>query len=180
MIKWLVGIFVGLTLAVVAGFMLPQDLMMPVQGAGVKDWNHKTFWYEPWGKSGVHKGIDIFARKGTPLLAATYGVVLYVDSSTRGGNAIGVLGPKWRVHYYAHLNSVAIKAGQIVRRGQKIGTVGNTGNAKNRPAHLHYAIISLFPYIWLEDDSTQGWKKQYYLDPGKMLLEALSKTKNFR
>ena len=180
MIKWLVRIVAGFVLVVAVGFALPQQLIIPVSGAGVKDWNHKTFWYEPWGKSGVHKGIDIFARKGTSLLSATYGIVIFVEQTPRGGNSVGVLGPKWRVHYYAHLDSVSVKAGQLVRQRQQLGTVGNTGNAKNKPSHVHYAIVSLFPYIWLEDDSTQGWKKQYYLDPGKMLLEALSKTKNFR
>ncbi len=175
MIKWLVGIVAGLALVVGAGFLLPQDLMMPVQGGSARDWNHKTFWYEPWGKSGVHKGIDIFARKGTPLLAATSGLVIFVEKTARGGNAIGILGPKWRTHYYAHLKTVTVKVGQFVRRGQQVGSVGNTGNAKNRPPHVHYAIVSLFPYPWLGDDSTQGWKKQYYLDPGKMLLESLRK-----
>ncbi len=175
MIKWLVGLIAGAGLVVAGGFLWPQNLMMPVRGGDANDWNHKTFWYEPWGKSGVHKGIDIFARQGTPLLAATSGIVLYVNTTGRGGNSFGILGPKWRVHYYAHLKTVTAKAGQLVRRGQQLGSVGNTGNAKNRPPHLHYAIISLFPHRDLKDDSTQGWKKQYYLDPGKMLLEVLRK-----
>ena len=73
------------------------------------------------------------------------------------------------------MNSINVKAGQFVHRGEEIGAVGNTGNAKNRPPHLHYAIISLFPYYWRKDKSTQGWKKMYFLNPGKMLLEVLAK-----
>ena len=43
----------------------------------MNDWNQNTFWDEPWGKSGVHKGIDIFAKEGTPVLSSTDGVVIY-------------------------------------------------------------------------------------------------------
>jgi hypothetical protein len=53
---------------------------IPVEGATVADWNRDTFWHHPWGRSGVHKGIDIFAKEGTPVLAATGGVVLYAGT----------------------------------------------------------------------------------------------------
>ena len=57
-----------------AGFLLPERLAIPVAGATSADWNHETFWYEPWGASGVHKGIDIFAPEGRPVVAATPGL----------------------------------------------------------------------------------------------------------
>lgn len=75
--KKLLLVPVVLSLLIVFGFLLPQPLTIPVKGATPGDWNHQTFWYEPWGKSGVHKGIDIFAAKGTALLASTHGVVIY-------------------------------------------------------------------------------------------------------
>ena len=56
---------------------LPEWPQIPVQGASARDWNPRTFWFEPWGRSGVHKGIDIFAKQGTPALSASYGVVLF-------------------------------------------------------------------------------------------------------
>lgn len=40
-----------------------------------------------------------------------------------------------------------------------------TGNAKGKPPHLHYSIITLFPYLWRVDRSEQGWKKMFYLNP---------------
>jgi murein DD-endopeptidase MepM/ murein hydrolase activator NlpD len=53
------------------GFLVPEgQCKIPVVGAPSKDWNYKAFWYYPWGRSGVHKGIDIFAKEGTPVFAA--------------------------------------------------------------------------------------------------------------
>lgn len=92
------------------------------------------------------------ARSGTPVRSASYG-----------------LAPKWRLHYYAHLDSLDAYPGQPVLAGSRLGTVGTTGNARGKPAHLHYAIITLLPYPWLADDSTQGWKKMFYLDPDTVL-----------
>ena len=46
-----------------------------------------------------------------------------------------------------------------------IGTVGNTGNAKTTPAHLHYSIVTMIPYPWRIDDARLGWQKMFYLNP---------------
>ena len=59
-----------------AVFFAPEWPAIPVDGATPADWNPKSFWYGPWGRSGVHKGIDIFAPKGTLVRAPTYGIVL--------------------------------------------------------------------------------------------------------
>lgn len=150
---------------VVLGFLVPESRLIPVKGATKNDWNKDTFWYEPWGRSGVHKGIDIFAEQGTPVLASTNGIVLYRGSFERGGNVVFTLGPKWRIHYYAHLASIDDSSRWLVKSGDVLGTLGDTGNAKGKPAHLHYSIVSLLPLPWLIDDSTQGYKKAFYLDP---------------
>ena len=121
----------GITVCLIAiGYILPEQLIIPVKGAKTTDWNHQTFWYEPWGKSGVHKGIDIFAKKGTLLLSSTYGIVIYNGKFGRGGKVIAILGPKWKVHYYAHLEWTKVSRGELVRKSQLIGAVGNSGNAK--------------------------------------------------
>lgn len=148
---------------------LPEFAVIPVKGAAVSDWNAKSFWFEPWGKSGVHKGIDIFGKINTPIIATTYGVVVFAGELPLGGKVVAVLGPKWRVHYYAHLNANSVFIGQPVWRGASIGLLGDTGNAKGKPAHLHYAVVSLLPYVWQMDASTQGWKKAFYLDPAKII-----------
>ncbi len=166
---------IGLLLAlaiIVVGYILPESLQIPVQGAATSDWNENTFWYAPWGKSGVHKGIDIFSEKGRASTAPTHGVVLYAGTFARGGKVVILLGPKWRLHYLAHLDSFKVRAFTAVRSGEIIGSVGDSGNAKNKPPHLHYSIVTLIPYLWRFDSSTQGWKKIFYLDPNTRLRAA--------
>ena len=153
-------------LAIVAfGLLLPQRAMIPVQGADSGSYHPDSFWYYPWGRSVTHKGVDIFARKGTPVLAGTSGLVLYRGHLRMGGNVLFVLGPKWRMHYYAHLDSLHAPLFAFVDRGAVIGTVGATGNAAGKPAHLHYSILTPIPYPWRMDSDRQGWKKAFYLDP---------------
>ncbi len=148
------------------GYVLPEELIIPVEGASQSDWNEKSFWYEPWGKSGVHKGIDIFGPKGKRLNSSSQGVILYVGNISMGGNVVLILGPKWKLHYYAHLNSISVGSMSIVKTGDKIGEVGDSGNAKGKPPHLHYSIVSIVPRLWRIDGSTQGWKKMFFLNPG--------------
>jgi murein DD-endopeptidase MepM/ murein hydrolase activator NlpD len=76
---------------------------MPVEGATKSDYNKDTFWFYPWGKSVTHKGVDIFAKEGTNVKSSTWGIVLYSGKIEVGGNVVLILGPKWRLHYYAHL-----------------------------------------------------------------------------
>ena len=83
------------------GLAIPQRGVIPVQNAITKDWNANSFWFAPWGKSDVHKGIDIFAPKGTRVISSTSGLVVYTGNIAMGGNVVAVLGPKWRIHYYA-------------------------------------------------------------------------------
>lgn len=85
---------------IVIPLLIPQSLEMPVQGATNADFNPETFWYHPWGSSIVHKGVDIFAKRGTSVHAATWGIVLFTGSLGKGGKVVLVLGPKWRLHYY--------------------------------------------------------------------------------
>ena len=150
---------------IVLGFLLPQRIAIPVENGSTKDWNHKTFWYEPWGKSGVHKGIDIFAQKGTLLLSSTDGIVIFTGELALGGRVVAVLGAKWQIHYYAHLARIDVHVGEFVSSKRPIGLLGNSGNAKGKAPHVHYSILTLFPYVWKIDGSTQGWKKMFYLNP---------------
>ena len=153
------------------GLIIPQNLVNPVLGAGKQDYNSDSFWYYPWGKSVTHKGVDIFAKKGTEVQSATNGLILFAGDIPIGGNVILTLGPKWRIHYYAHLEAFNCSSLSYVSKGEKIATVGDSGNAKGKPAHLHYSIISLIPYPWRIDDSRQGWKKMFYLNPMEYLEE---------
>ena len=163
---------IALIAVFVIGLLLPQNALIPVQGASVSDWNPQSFWFEPWGKSGVHKGIDIFAKQGTPVLAATSGVVVYRGSFGDGGLVVAVLGPKWRIHYYAHLAGAGVSPLQFVAKGHSIGVVGTSGNARGKQPHLHYAIVSLVPLPWHFTSGTQGWRRMFYLSPSEALIGA--------
>ena len=160
-------------LVILVGFLIPERLIVPVDGASVSDWNKDTFWFEPWGASGVHKGIDIFAAQGKDVLAATGGIVVYSGSNDLGGNIVLTLGPKWRFHYYAHMESSTKSFGNFVSRGEPIGSVGSTGNAAGKQPHLHYVILTAIPYPWRADTKSQGWKKMFYLDPNAKLRVTL-------
>ncbi len=156
---------------IAVGYVIPENLIIPVKGASTSDWNNKSFWYEPWGKSGVHKGIDIFGDKGMPLMTSSKGWVLYTGELVLGGKVVLVLGPKWRFHYYAHLDSIITSSMSLISSGDVIGTVGDSGNAKGKAPHLHYSIVTVVPYVWRIDFDSQGWKKMFYLDPNKKLRE---------
>jgi peptidoglycan LD-endopeptidase LytH len=54
---------------------------------------------------------------------------------------------------------------QFVRKGEKIGGVGNTGNAMGKPHHLRFSVTTILPHFWKIDDSIQRWKKPFYLNP---------------
>lgn len=163
--KWLKRISFIILLVLFIGYLIPQDCMMPVKGATSKDYHPESFWYYPWGRSGTHKGVDVFAKKGTPVLSATGGIVLFTGEIGMGGKVVLVLGPKWRFHYYAHLDSIQTSGASYLSRGEQLGMVGATGNAAGKPPHLHYTIATLIPYPWRADDSPQGWKKVFYLNP---------------
>ena len=164
-------VFITFASLVTIGLLLPQNFVIPVQNAVKGNWDDETFWYYPWGQSIVHKGVDIFAAEGTPVLSATEGVVVSVEKTGNGGNVIYVLGPKWRLHYYAHLQSVETYFGAYVHTGAIVGKVGNTGNAATTPPHLHYSIQTLVPYPWRWDSDVMGWKKMFYLNPTDYLNE---------
>ena len=168
--RWAIRCFgIGTAFLLVVGFAWPHSIEIPVEGATEQDWNHQTFWYAPWGASGVHRGIDIFAPEGRAVVSATAGIVVFSGELGRGGRVAAVLGPKWRVHYYAHLSQVDVSAGDWLSQGEPIGLVGRTGNAANRPPHLHYSIVTPFPYFWLDLSGPYGWQKMFFLNPHEML-----------
>jgi peptidoglycan LD-endopeptidase LytH len=150
---------------IVTGYLLPAKAVIPVKGATKQDWHNDSYWYYPWGKSGVHKGIDIFAKKGTSVISSVSGIVLFNGNIALGGQVIAILGSKWRIHYYAHLQSEDVHILEFVSRGEKIGQVGTTGNAAGKPPHLHYSVLSLIPNIGEITLEPQGWKRMFYFNP---------------
>lgn len=96
----------------------------------------------PRGRDRTHAGIDIFAKRGTPVRSATAGVVADVSERGLGGRQVWVIGPARERYYYAHLDDWAdgLARGQVVQRGDLLGHVGDSGNAKGTPPHLHWGI----------------------------------------
>jgi murein DD-endopeptidase MepM/ murein hydrolase activator NlpD len=84
-------------------------------------------------RGAIHEGVDIFAKKGTPVRAVTSGVVVRRETQRRGGNVVFVLGSNAVMYFYAHLDRWAdADVGRIVTAGTILGWVGDTGNAKGR------------------------------------------------
>ena len=115
-------------------------LAFPVQGVnGSAIWS--GFGAERDGGRRAHRGVDIFAARGTPVLAASDGWVTRVETTRVGGNVIWVqpLFGNMRL-YYAHLHEQWVEPGEFVLAGQPLGAVGNTGNAVTTPPHLHFGV----------------------------------------
>lgn len=119
----------------------PASLPMPVEG--VKRKELRDTWHASRPPARRHEGIDIFADKGTPVLSSTEGIVVRREETGLGGFVIWVLGPAGQRHYYAHLDQPALLDGRTrVQPGTLLGYVGNTGNARTTPPHLHYGIYT--------------------------------------
>ncbi|MEK7215429.1 MAG: M23 family metallopeptidase, partial [Chloroflexota bacterium] len=123
----------------------PAEWMVPV--AGIRGQDFESTWGADRSGGRKHQGADIFAPKGTAVLAATDGVVLSVGLDRLGGNVVYLLGEGLTVQYYAHLDTwePGLRAGQHVKQGDPLGTVGNTGNAATTPSHLHFGISRVQP-----------------------------------
>ena len=121
------------------------QLGFPVEGHGM-DAVRSLFGAARDGGRRVHHGVDIFAPRGTPVLAATGGRVRRVRETSRGGKVVWVRDPVREASlYYAHLDSQHVGNGQLVERGDTIGFVGNTGNARTTPPHLHFGLYRRGP-----------------------------------
>jgi murein DD-endopeptidase MepM/ murein hydrolase activator NlpD len=120
----------------------PEALaIIPVQGVAARAITDS--WHAPRSGGRRHEGIDIFAKRGTPVISPVSGIVTSVGQDRLGGNIVRVLGPGRQVHYFAHLDGFApIRRWQVVEAGEVLGYVGNTGNARGASPHLHYGIYT--------------------------------------
>ncbi|QIX63303.1 peptidoglycan DD-metalloendopeptidase family protein [Hymenobacter sp. BT18] len=116
------------------------SLSFPVQGKN--DVAVGSFWGAERDQGArLHEGIDIFARRGTPVVAAATGYITRVNETPRGGKVVWLADAAHGQHlYYAHLDRQLVQPGQQVRMGDTLGLVGNTGNARTTQPHLHFGV----------------------------------------
>jgi murein DD-endopeptidase MepM/ murein hydrolase activator NlpD len=104
-------------------------------------WRSSGFGYRtsPFtGRKEFHQGVDIATRTGTPIVAPADGTVTFVGSKGSLGKTIIIDHGYGMVTRYGHLKKYLVKAGTRVKRGDKIGLVGNTG--RSTAPHLHYEV----------------------------------------
>ncbi|MGE5352969.1 MAG: peptidoglycan DD-metalloendopeptidase family protein [Acidobacteriota bacterium] len=130
------------------------SLSFPVQGKDARAIG-SVFGDRRDGGMRRHEGVDIFAHRDTPVLSASSGLVIRVGEDHLGGKIVLVSNLKNLSFYYAHLDSQLVNVGTYVKEGEKIGLVGNTGNARFTPSHLHFGIyasghgaINPYPFIY--------------------------------
>jgi murein DD-endopeptidase MepM/ murein hydrolase activator NlpD len=129
----------------------PEAPLCPVKGADKFAFSNSFGSPRHGGRQ--HAGNDIFAKRGTPVLASVAGAI----RTSRGSNVgIGYYldGDDGVTYFGAHLNDLNVGDGDRVTRGQVIGSVGTTGNATGTPAHLHFEVKpgngpSIDPYALL-------------------------------
>lgn len=139
----------------------PAALIIPVEGVAARQLS------DTWGQSRgngtrEHHAIDIMAAKGTPVLAAASGTVEKVFESVNGGHTLYVRTRDGAaIHYYAHLDTYLVAEKAVVRQGEEIATVGNTGSASGGAPHLHFEIKLMQP--------GEGWWQGQNINPYPLL-----------
>jgi len=140
-----------------ARYARARPLRMPVSGLNARE--ARSSWHAPRSGGRKHEGIDLFAKKGTPVVSATRGEVWRIGVDSLGGNVVTVLGDGPALYYYAHLDDWddGLFVGKRVEKGTPLGLVGNTGNARTTPAHLHFGVYRV------------GWWRSRAVDPAPLL-----------
>ena len=136
---------------ITSNFVGTVDLIIPV--AGVKPEQLIDTFDDARSEGRVHDAIDIMAPAETPVLAAANGKIVKLFQSEKGGTTIYQLNAQDLIFYYAHLSRYAdgLAEGDLVKQGQVIAYVGDTGNAGAGNYHLHFSIAAV-------SDSKRYWE----------------------
>lgn len=133
-----------------AEYLRALQLMVPVDGVAP---SRVADTYTARRGERAHDALDIFARRGTEVVASVRGEILRVSSNALGGNTIYTVDEGRRfVFYYAHLDRYhrRAKVGARIAPGDVIGYVGTTGNAPRDLPHLHFQVMRMIagPRWW--------------------------------
>lgn len=121
-------------------------MVCPVDGAVT----FRDSWGEPRSGGRTHKGVDMMASEGTPLVAIETGYIYRISFHSLGGLGIYVHGDSGSLWYYAHNSAIAegVEEGDRVVAGQRIAYVGHTGNASANYPHVHFAWIPNADWVY--------------------------------
>lgn len=135
------------------------SLLIPVRGIGPGQL--RDTYHDPRSGGRVHNAIDIMAPGGSPVVAAVDGTIHRLRTGGLGGVTIYQLGADGRtLYYYAHLQRYAagIREGMVVRAGEVIAYVGDTGNAGRGNYHLHFSVGRLTdPSRWWDSENVNPY-----------------------
>lgn len=111
-------------------------------------------WYLPAGQDRpvFHSGTDLAAATGTSVAAAGEGTVAFANQQGIYGKLVVINHQQGYQTRYAQLESINVKVGQTVKRGQAIGTVGSTGTPSSTGPHLHFEVRSNSKLGWVAED----------------------------
>lgn len=137
------GDWISTRLSIVEKTMVKQDLMLastpttaPVLGLITDGFGHRP---DPWtGRRAFHRGLDISARRGTPILAPAHGVVVSAGRNGGLGKTVRISHGFGYTTMYGHLDKMSVSPGDEVRRGDEVGLLGNSGRSTG--PHLHYEV----------------------------------------
>jgi murein DD-endopeptidase MepM/ murein hydrolase activator NlpD len=127
---------VSATVDAIPGDKAKPTPICPVLGAGKFDFSNSFGAPREGGMR--HMGNDIFAKRGTPVVAPMGGTLRRADGHI-AGLAWYIAGDDGTTFYGAHLDAISAAAGRV-EQGQRIGVVGNTGDASSTPTHLHFEV----------------------------------------
>lgn len=125
--------------------LLQQDRldkkMLPSIAPVRSSWYSSNFGWrlDPFtGQNALHEGVDYMVPEGTPIYASSGGVVVFAGLHPQYGNMVELDHGNQITTRYAHASKVLVKVGEVVRRGQEIARVGNTGRSTGN--HLHFEV----------------------------------------
>jgi murein DD-endopeptidase MepM/ murein hydrolase activator NlpD len=115
---------------------------------------YRDTWGAPRSGGRTHKGTDVFAPYGSPSYAVTDGVVRRESYSDNGGLQVYLRGNDGNEYFYAHMSAYVARPGERVTAGQEIAKVGDSGNARGGPPHVHFEVhpgggapVNPYPYV---------------------------------